>query len=316
MDSAGPGRPAEGRPDVRLSAARAGQGALLEDVTDAGSCGQPGPTAPVIRRGFHDVQPAVLPDGLLAQGTAVGAGVRAVQKARGRAGSAPRRRLPAAEAQNAAAHAHAAAVPVAGVRYERQYHHGTARGHVDVRPAVAPAAAAADGRRRFGGREQTAAGRQSAAAVAVPFRRGHQDAVGRRGGPNDGDDSRPGRHRGDRRGGRGPVDVRGALQTAAAAADHHDGGGQAIGAAAAADHYHGQTIAAAAAADHHRDHRQATANVPDHTGPFPGENVRAAGQQVGRPAAIGLCAVVGRAGPQSRGPRRVRPRRAQPQEET
>lgn len=214
MDTVRPRRPAEERPDVRLSATGAGQGALLEAATvslDRGSRG-----APVVvhsRFGYAaaQLQPQVLPDGLFVEKRTGGLRLRAIraataatatQEARrpggGRRPPAPVAALPG-HSQGAVAHAHAAAaVPaarVAGLRHLGRYRR---LGRDPV-----------DGRGRLGGREQAAAHRQGSAArpvaaaaagrrrrsrpARVPFGR-HQGAVGERGGPDHGDDRRHDHH--------------------------------------------------------------------------------------------------------------------------
>lgn len=141
MDTVGPGRSAEERSDVRLPTAGAGQGALLETAAPGGH--QPWPSV-VDRRpaaaADHQLQPPVLPDGLFEKRTDRGRHLRAVraQEAADRDGL-----LSLPDAQDAAADAHAAAVPEA--------HAG--RGHDDRRADGHDAVA---GRRRLRGREQTA----------------------------------------------------------------------------------------------------------------------------------------------------------------
>lgn len=88
MEAVGPRRPAEERPDVRLPAAGAGQGALLE--ISAG--GHQSRSLLLVRvHGHADhatvasrsrrLQPAVLPDGLFQKGTRAGRGLRATKAA-------------------------------------------------------------------------------------------------------------------------------------------------------------------------------------------------------------------------------------------
>jgi len=116
VDAAGPGRPAEERPDVRLSATRAGQGALLE-IAVAGAVGQSscavsvhGSVVDVAVPSFgRQLQPPVLLDGLFEKRAGRLRATRAQTTANGARG----RRLPLSGAEDTVAHAYAPAVPEA-----------------------------------------------------------------------------------------------------------------------------------------------------------------------------------------------------------
>lgn len=141
MDTAGPGRSAEGRSDFRLSAARAGQSALLEAAAVGAATGQPSAAFVRVTPANGQLQPSVFPDGLFEKRAGRVRAIRAQKTAVGR----PGRRLPLRHrAQNAFAHADAAAVPKAHLRGRD---HGRADRHVVA------------GRGKFAGREQSATDR-------------------------------------------------------------------------------------------------------------------------------------------------------------
>lgn len=125
MDAAGPRRSAKERPDVRLSASRSGQSALLETVT----AGQPGA---VSVHGFFNtvapdrdqLQPPILLDGLFEKRTGW---LRAVHAQKATTDHHHGQWLPLPGAQNPTTHAHTTAVPEAHTDAD---HYRRADGHV------------------------------------------------------------------------------------------------------------------------------------------------------------------------------------------
>lgn len=179
MDAAGPRRSVKERPDVRLSAAGVGQSALLETAAATARTSQPSGVLVHGGVGTGQLQSQIFPDKLFEKRT--GSPIRAIYTQDASNGAdALHDGIPLPDAQNAAAHAHATAVPKARGRGHGD-HYGRADGHVAVVPT---------GAGQYGGREQTAADRQGATAhverPAHPVTFRYQGVAGERSRPDNG----------------------------------------------------------------------------------------------------------------------------------